>query len=271
MAQAPAQPGDFEIQAHEQEIRNEAEACALVSPKTSLDDLKAQYASNPGFLPKIDNLGQRFSTMRRTRPDGNCFYRAYTYGIFELIASEPEMLAAFASRVKGSLDFCVSAGYEKVAIEDFYEEFISCLDRLAAAAGAPSVSGDAASAAAVAPATPDELLAECDGYLVCWTRCLTSAFLKVHAEEYVAFLTSHDSIAQFCAQEVDPMAKDADHLQITALSRYFGVPVCVVYLDQSTGDTAAEHVFREDGDATTKVPTVYLLYRPGHYDLIYPA
>lgn len=261
-----------DAEAQERLIRSEAEACGLVGPRSSLDDLKVQYGSNPGFLPKIDDLMRRFGSMRRTRPDGNCFYRAYVYGIFEALAAQPSLLPAFTARMRGSLDFCMSAGYEQVAIEDFYEEFLSCLDRLAAAAassegvvGGPSASGGSAAA----PATPDELLSECDGYLICWARCLTSAFLKQHAEEYVAFLTSHLTIAQFCAQDVDPMARDADHLQIAALSRYLGMPVSVVYLDQSDGDRAATHVFKDESQAS-EFPAVHLLYRPGHYDLIYP-
>mmetsp|Transcript_22266 Transcript_22266/g.51427 ORF Transcript_22266/g.51427 Transcript_22266/m.51427 type:complete len:230 (-) Transcript_22266:24-713(-) len=227
-----------------------------MGPREPLDGLRAQYASNPGFLPKIDGLGRRFAAIRRTRPDGNCFYRAYLYGIFEAIVGKAAPLTEFAARAKASLDFCLGAGYERVALEDFHEEFVSCIERLAAEGASAS--------------TVDEVVAECDGFLICWARCLTSAYLKIHAEEYVAFLSSHSSIAEFCAQEVDPMQKDADHLQIVALSSYFGVPVCVVYLDRSDGDKAAEHVFQEGGKSDCPFETVHLLYRPGHYDLIYP-
>lgn len=252
---APPRPDDTDIQAHERAVLGEAEAVPLVGPKCSLDGLKEQYAASPGFLPKVQSLATRFAAMRRTRPDGNCFYRAYMYGIFELLVGQPKLLAAFGERARRSLEYCIAVGYEQVAIEEFYEEFVACLGRL----GSEGASG----------ATVDAILEECDGYLVCWARCLTSAYLKHHAEEYAAFLTSHSCIAEFCAQEVDPMAKDADHLQITALSSYFGVPVCVVYLDQSEGEKAAEHAFREGGDASCPFPTVHLLYRPGHYDLIY--
>lgn len=237
-------------------MKEEVEVVALVGEKEPLDFLKVHYAGNPGFLPKVEGLSQRFSATRRTRPDGNCFYRAYLYGIFENLVGQPTLLHAFSERTRGSLDFCEGAGYERVAIEDFYDEFCSCLARL---------DSEGASVRTV-----DELLLESDGYLVCWTRCLTSAFLKRHSEEYVAFLSSHSSIAAFCAQEVDPMARDADHLQITALSRYFGVPVTVVYLDRSEGDVAVEHTFADAGGATCPFPVVHLLYRPGHYDLIYP-
>mmetsp|Transcript_43927 Transcript_43927/g.99243 ORF Transcript_43927/g.99243 Transcript_43927/m.99243 type:complete len:260 (-) Transcript_43927:41-820(-) len=250
---AADRPGDTEILAHEREVKGEAESVALVGPRLSLDVLKAQYADNVGFLPKVESLGRRFGAMRRTRPDGSCFYRAYIFGIFEQLLGQKERHAAFSARAKAALDYCVEVGYEKVAIEEFYEEFASCLERLA-------VEG-------ASVATLEAILEENDGYLVCWARCLTSAYLKHHAEEYGAFLTSHSSIQQFCAQEVDPMATEADHLQIVALSSYFGVPVCVVYLDRSEGEVAAEHLFQE---GSGPFPPVHLLYRPGHYDVIYP-
>merc|ERR1711865_517005 len=135
-----------------------------------------------------------------------------------------------------------AAGYERVAIEDFYEEFIDILGRCSAE-GATASSMEAA-------------FEEGDDYLICWSRILTAAYLKRHQDEYSAFLTSHSSIADFCAKEVDPMKTEADHLQIIALSSYFAVPVCVLYLDRSEGDTAVEHRFQTDEAAGQ--PTVCL-------------
>lgn len=259
-ATSSAAAEDAAILAFEQEVRGEAAGAApLVGPPQALDGLKAQYADNPGFLPKVEALGRRFRAFRRTRPDGNCFYRAYIFGIFEALAGHRERRDAFTSRAKQTLDYCCEVGYERVAIEDFYDEFIACLGRLAAVA-------DRAAAASVL----DEILEESDGYLICWARCLTSAYLKHHQDDYAAFLSSHSSVLEFCAQEVDPMATEADQMQIIALSTYFGVPVNVVYLDQSVGETAAEHLFKEGGDGMSSFEPVHLLYRPGHYDLIYP-
>lgn len=259
-AAVASRPEDSDILEHEREVRAEAESAPLVGPAVSLDSLREQYAGNPGFLRKLEGLSQRFRALRRVRPDGNCFYRAYLFGIFEQIASHKERHKVFLTYARESLNFCLEAGYEKVAVEDFYEEFCGCLDRLGSEGAGP--------------ATAEELLPESDGYLVCWARCLTSAYLKRHAEEYISFLASHGSIQEFCAQEVDPMNTEADHLQVAALSSFFRVPVSVTYLDRSEGDTAAEHLFQDDGDSTARRPSpflpVHLLYRPGHYDLIYP-
>merc|ERR1712137_391041 len=96
------------------------------------EQLKAQYAGNAGFLPKIDSMSKGFKSFRRTRPDGNCFYRAYIYGIFEQLPGNKARQAFLAARAKQALDFCLKVGYEKVAIEDFWEEFGSCVEKLSA-------------------------------------------------------------------------------------------------------------------------------------------
>mmetsp|Transcript_36036 Transcript_36036/g.67103 ORF Transcript_36036/g.67103 Transcript_36036/m.67103 type:complete len:239 (+) Transcript_36036:57-773(+) len=230
----------------------DAPAVALVSQPTPLAALKAEYAENPSFLSKVEGLEDHFQAIRRTRPDGNCFYRAYLFGLFEQLAGNKERHAAVTQRLRGALDVCTAAGYEKVAIEDFYEEFMASIDRM-------SIEGSSVS-------TAEAVMEECNDYLICWARVLTSAYLKQRAEDFSGFLTSHSSIAQFCAQEVDPMNTEADHLQIMALSTFLAVPVTVVYLDRSDG-SAAEHPFAHD--STSPFSPVHLLYRPGHYDLIY--
>jgi hypothetical protein len=66
----------------------------------------------------------------------------------------------------------------------------------------------------------------------------------------------------------DPMAKEADHLQIMALATWFGIPTAVAYLDASVSTTTATiHKFPEDA---VTAPIVHLLYRPGHYDVLVP-
>ena len=43
------------------------------------------------------------------------------------------------------------------------------------------------------------------------------------------------------------------------------VIVRIVYLDRSVKDDISTHDFPEDSSA----PNIHLLYRPGHYDLLY--
>jgi ubiquitin thioesterase protein OTUB1 len=84
---------------------------------------------------------------------------------------------------------------------------------------------------------------------------------------------------------VEPMGEESDHVHIIALSDALGVPIRVVYLDRSSCDTGNLSVNHHDfipsansseGDAAmtsapaAAKPYITLLYRPGHYDILYP-
>lgn len=111
-AHAPDRPPDEFIIAQQNDIRAESSAVPYVGDLVPLLDLKAgvhrggeegfaltfrtfersvsnmslctEYASgNPVFLGKIERLSLSFGSMRRTRGDGNCFYRAFAYAYLE--------------------------------------------------------------------------------------------------------------------------------------------------------------------------------------------
>mmetsp|Transcript_19396 Transcript_19396/g.45113 ORF Transcript_19396/g.45113 Transcript_19396/m.45113 type:complete len:272 (+) Transcript_19396:66-881(+) len=262
-------PEDTDIMAHETELRKAVESEPLFGQPISVSVLSEQYTGNAGFLPKIENMQKRFARFRRTRPDGNCFYRSFLFGMFEQLALHPDRLQVFVSRAKATLDLCIQAGYERMVIEDFYEDFMSCVDMLSGKKDGQDVDMGSADTSAGKGALVEQIFADFDGCLVCWARCICSAFLRQRQEDYLAFLTNYSSMQAFCAKEVDPMNTEADHLQITALSTYFEFPVRVLYLDQSDGEMPAEHAFEGAGASASAMSPVYLLYRPGHYDLLY--
>lgn len=63
------------------------------------------------------------------------------------------------------------------------------------------------------------------------------------------------------------MAKESDHIHIIALTSVLETTVQVEYMDRG-GDEEKVNYHRFPDDGTT--PTIYLLYRPGHYDILYP-
>jgi ubiquitin thioesterase protein OTUB1 len=77
------------------------------------------------------------------------------------------------------------------------------------------------------------------------------------------------------------MGEESDHVHITALSDALGVPIRVVYLDRSSCDSGGVSVNHHDfvpavGDlpnasssSVAVTPFITLLYRPGHYDILY--
>ena len=75
------------------------------------------------------------------------------------------------------------------------------------------------------------------------------------------------------------MGVECDYLQISALTEYLSVRVCIVYLENKTalGDdglpidpSSVEFPeIRRNVEAGTSFPEIKLLYRPGHYDILY--
>lgn len=61
------------------------------------------------------------------------------------------------------------------------------------------------------------------------------------------------------------MFKESDHIHIIALTSAIGVGVRLQYMDRGEGGKVNAHDF-PDGSQ----PRVHLLYRPGHYDILYP-
>uniref|UniRef100_A0A0A9DM15 Uncharacterized protein n=1 Tax=Arundo donax TaxID=35708 RepID=A0A0A9DM15_ARUDO len=103
-------------------------------------------------------------------------------------------------------------------------------------------------------------------------------------EPFISGLTN-STVAQFCKASVEPMGEESDHVHIIALSAALGVPIRVMYLDWSSCDTGNLSVNHHDfipasnppeGDAAMTTspadekPYITLLYRPGHYDILYP-
>lgn len=69
-----------------------------------------------------------------------------------------------------------------------------------------------------------------------------------------------------CLQEVEPMYKESDHIHIIALSAALKVGVRVRYMDRGSTPEVIAHDFPEGCS-----PAIDLLYRPGHYDILYPG
>lgn len=86
---------------------------------------------------------------------------------------------------------------------------------------------------------------ETSNSIVVYLRLLTSAFLKLNEDDFLPFLfTLEDdhaavfegmppNMAKFCANHVEAIGKEADHVQIAALSRCLKVSLDVAYLSQN--------------------------------------
>ncbi len=119
--------------------------------------------------------------------------------------------------------------------------------------------------------TSDELEEKifCDSgisdYIVVYLRLMVSCYLQTNSDFYLSFIgEEHATMKDFCCHEVEPMYRESDHIHIIALTNALAVSLSIIYLDRTTEtNEATQHNFPED-----KEPEIYILYRPGHYDII---
>lgn len=71
----------------------------------------------------------------------------------------------------------------------------------------------------------------------------------------------------FCQLEVEPIDKEADQIQIMALLNYLEVGIKIVYLDASNSQDPYNCILPESFSEDQIISE--LLYRPGHYDILY--
>jgi len=98
----------------------------FVSDLMDLGILKEEYAANK-FENCFDFLYNKYKQVRRLRRDGNCFYRAFLFQIFEhfIVSEDKTQLNKFIEVVEQSkADLMANAGYDEIAIEDFYDLFL---------------------------------------------------------------------------------------------------------------------------------------------------
>lgn len=114
-------------------------------------------------------------------------------------------------------------------------------------------------------------------------RIMAAAQMQSDPDKYLPYVMaeSYYDIPSFCSKEVEPMGRECGMVQVSALAEFIGVRVVIEYMNgrMTPGEGVrkfANHVFGEgevenDGVGSNKVDrtTITLLYRPGHYDILY--
>ena len=228
-----------------------------------------------GLRRRGEYLSTQYALIQRVKGDGNCFLRAFAFGLLRYVGSAPEgeQLDQLVSFFRESKDVLLSEGFSEF-IEDFWEgkqtnTLLLCLiagngpvlmEQLVIARG----SGADASSKAAELVNSDE-----SDYVVCYLRLLISGHLKRHSNEFQAFLEAGQSVTEFCLKEVEPMAVESDQIHIIALSQQLAgvlpASVSIEYLDLSDSECTNHFSFPEG-----LPPFLFLLYRPGHYDILLP-
>ena len=86
--------------------------------------MESEYAKDEVYILKAKELAKKHSFFRRTRPDGNCFFRAFSYAYLERLISNKEEYNKFKDLALKSKDNLVELGFPQFTVEDFHDTVI---------------------------------------------------------------------------------------------------------------------------------------------------
>ncbi len=186
------------------------------------------------------------------------------------------MIVTYALIVQSSIDEVTKYGYDRFTIETFHEELVELFDFIAEHAAKPFSESELKLHSKL-----NEENSASD-YCTWYMRVITSSYLKRDPDRFIHFLDdpNYFDVATFCSREVDPMGRECGFVSVLALAEAMGVRVNIEYLDgrnHNSNNTEAStqtnaltmHQFGPEQDANKFCLEINLLYRPGHYDILY--
>ena len=122
---------DEMIQKQKEAIEKEIQAeHKLIGDVEDVSALENQFANDPVFLKNATQLQKNHKALRRTRPDGNCMYRAVAFGQFERMLHDSEEAKRFKKCVEEAKEEMIKQGFPVFTMEDFYDNFMENLNSL---------------------------------------------------------------------------------------------------------------------------------------------
>ncbi|OJJ34172.1 hypothetical protein ASPWEDRAFT_173594 [Aspergillus wentii DTO 134E9] len=235
----------------------------LVSAKQNSSSIAVDYANaDPTLATKTNTLAITHPFTRTMKGDGNCGWRAVAFGYFENLFNLRDTLQIHREllRIKSMNTLLDQVGQQ----EHLYEIFVDATEEVFNQISEAIESG----------VRDDSFLVEAfnneynSNAIITHFRLLTSAWMRLNAHRYQAFLSM--PLDQYCATRVETVRTEIDEVGLQALVDGIidqsGFAVEILYLDRSEGEAVTPHIL----NATRSSPsTIRLLYRPGHYDLLY--
>ena len=213
--------------------------------------LSAEVAGgDPVYVTKADELGTRYSHLRRVRRDGSCFIRAYFYCLAEAAVQDTNE----AARIIAILDAKKGPLLQRLGehLEDFHdvihELFTDILNKKVTFSSSPSLH--------------DRFQDDLSDYVAYYARFAASHYMQENAILFEPFLDI--DVQTYCRTQIETVGSEFEEPSIIALTNVMELPVKIEYFDLTPGAACNSHRFPEEG--TTKA---HLLYRPGHYDILY--
>ena len=203
------------------------------------------------------------------------------------IDSEGQRLLQYVTHE--SFEQILQQNYDETAVEIFHDEMIELFQNVIEKRIYGATNGDhrhesttTTAATSTTATTFHDLLNQenaVSDYCTWYLRLVTATYMKQDPDRFLPFVLSASQnddavivdIHQFCSKYIEPMGQECEHVQVLALAEAFQIHVTVVYLDgrhvslNSDNRNLQHHDFGPD----TSPIRLTLLYRPGHYDILY--
>ena len=243
---------------YENSIRKEIEQTTpLISEELNIGTLIDEYKSNEEYAKSVENISKKYKFLRKIRRDGNCFYRAFIFRLFEhiCIKNDKALFEKIKQKILDVKELTGRNGYDWVVVEDFYDlflkEFTDCFNSLTFNITVRDYL--------------DALFIDKDkgNYLIYFIRFCIASYLKENKEKYQLYIEG--PFDNWVRNEVEAIDHEADEIQIMACVNYFDIGVKIEYLNKDKRE-----VVKMPDDKPDDEFFIFLLFTPGHYDILYP-
>ncbi|UZP32396.1 hypothetical protein NXS19_000212 [Fusarium pseudograminearum] len=240
-----------------------------VGNKILSDAITNEYAkADPVYVEKTIALPQTYSHYRPIMGDGNCGWRAIGFSYVEKLIESGDQ-----AKVEGEVARLMSMNPLLTTVgnypywEEMADEVLDLLREVAQNVSSnPQYAHQLNQDKWNEPGTSDSM--------IYYLRLLVGTFIKNDPATYEPFLT--DGVAGYCAQQIDIPNREIDEISLSALVQILLKPVGfvleVAMLDRSLGSEVNHFRWPQEANGQNEAdlgPIIYLLYRPGHYDILY--
>ena len=243
---------------YEYNIRKEVEQSSpLISEEIKTTFLVEEYQSNEEYLKNIEGISKKYKYIRKVRRDGNCFYRCFIFRLFEYICikNNTNLFKKIKQKIKDVKELAEKNGYEWETFKDSYNLFLINFEKCF----------NALSTGITVRDYLDQLFSrqEIGNHFIYFIRTCIAAYLKENREAYEVYIEG--SFDDWIRMEVMEIDNEADQIQIMACVNYFDIGIKIEYLNKFGSE-----VIKLPNDKPDEEFFIFLLFTPGHYDILYP-
>ncbi|KAI1395655.1 cysteine proteinase [Hypoxylon fuscum] len=242
----------------------------LVGDRRPSTVITEEYAkADPIYVAKTMALPQTYSHYRPVRGDGNCGWRAIAFSYFETLVRCGDINQAQGelARLDSLNNFIENVGgHSPWLFEDMVSETFGLFNTIISTM---SNGQDAM------PFVIDKFNdVESSQSMVYHMRLLASSWLKGNYSQYEPWIAG--GVESYIDNTIMPVDREIDHVGVVLLHdvllKTTNMVLEIAYLDRSEGVSVNVHRMPEEAngqDPSVLGPIIYLLYRPGHYDILY--